>query len=194
MMRPTIHHFVRPDYRNGPFVLTLTDLHQSNIFVDDDWHITSLIDLEWAYALPIELQCPPYWLSGRAVDDIEHGEPLQVFSEVITEFIDCFEEQEKEKPGASVPQAAIMRECWRRGSFWYFQAVNSPKGLFRVFNEHIQRTFCEDHCTKRVFDQVVSPCWAVGAQEVIQQKIKEEVEYKNRLRERFAESSKSTSQ
>jgi hypothetical protein len=30
----------RRDFRRGPFVFTLTDLHQSNIFVDDNWHIT----------------------------------------------------------------------------------------------------------------------------------------------------------
>ena len=74
-MRAVLHHFTRREYRHGPFVSTLTDLHQGNIFVDNQWHITCLIDLEWACSLPIELQCPPHWLSGRAVDDIEDGEP-----------------------------------------------------------------------------------------------------------------------
>jgi len=116
-------------------------------------------------SLTIELQCPPYWLSGRAVNDIEHGEPLQTFSSIVSEFIDTFEEQERRKRlgGATIFQAPIMRECWNRGSFWYFQAVNSPKGLLRVFNKHIQRMFSEEHCTERVFDRVVSPYWVVGA-------------------------------
>jgi len=56
MMRGVLHHLVSREYRNGPFVLTLTDLHQSNIFVDDKWHITSLIDLEWACS-PLRLSC-----------------------------------------------------------------------------------------------------------------------------------------
>lgn len=53
MMRALLPTFTLRDYRNGPFVFTLTDLHQSNIFVDDNWNITSLIDLEWASSLPI---------------------------------------------------------------------------------------------------------------------------------------------
>jgi hypothetical protein len=55
VMRAVLHHFCLRNSRYGPFVFTLTDLHQSNIFVDDDWHITSLIDLEWACSLPIQL-------------------------------------------------------------------------------------------------------------------------------------------
>ncbi|KAL1971002.1 hypothetical protein VTN77DRAFT_2836 [Rasamsonia byssochlamydoides] len=137
-MRAVLHHFTSREYRNGPFVLTLTDLHQSNIFVDDEWHITSLVDLEWACSFPIELQCPPYWLSGRAVDDIEHGEPLETFGKIVSEFINIFEEQEREMRGPKSYQAPIMRQCWDRGSFWYFQAVHSPEGLYRIFNEHTQ--------------------------------------------------------
>ncbi|KAJ5971878.1 uncharacterized protein N7479_001796 [Penicillium vulpinum] len=187
MMRGLLHQFISRQYRNGPFVLTLTDLHASNIFVDEDWHITSLIDLEWACSLPIELQMPPYWLTGRPIDDIEHGEHLDTFREVMTEFINAFEEQEKKVRASDVSQAEIMRKFWDRGSFWYFQAVNSPKGLLRVFNEHIQRIFSEEHCAQRLFYRTVSPYWSVGAEEFIQMKMEQETEYKDRLRERFGE-------
>jgi hypothetical protein len=47
------------------------DLYQNNIFVDENWYITLLIDLEWACSLPIEMLYPPYWLTGMAVDRIE---------------------------------------------------------------------------------------------------------------------------
>lgn len=182
MMRGLLHQFISREYRDGPFMLTLTDLHPSNIFVDGDWHITSLIDLEWACSLPIEMQTPPYWLTGRPIDDIEHGEHLQAFQEVTTEFIDTFEEQEK---ASDTSQAGTMRKCWTRGSFWYFQAVHSPKGLLRVFNEHIQRLFCEEHCAQRVFDRTVSPYWSVGAENFIESKGQQETEYKDQLRRRF---------
>ncbi|KAJ5477763.1 hypothetical protein N7530_003272 [Penicillium desertorum] len=79
MMRGLLPQFISRQYRDVPFVLTLTDLHASNIFVDENWHITSLIDLEWACCSPIELQTPPYWLTGRPIDDIEHGEHLDAF-------------------------------------------------------------------------------------------------------------------
>ncbi|PLB45671.1 hypothetical protein P170DRAFT_457965 [Aspergillus steynii IBT 23096] len=188
MMRGLLHQFISRQYRNGPFVLTLTDLHPSNIFVDEDWHVTSLIDLEWACFFPIELQTPPYWLSGRPIDDIEHGEHLQTFEKIITEFIEIFDEQEKRLEGSNAFQVGVMKECWERGSFWYFQAVHSPKGLLRVFNEHIQGRFCEEHCTQRVFDQTVSPYWSAYSESFIQRKDKEETEYKDRLRKRFADS------
>lgn len=187
MMRGLLPQFISRQYRDGPFVLTLTDLHASNIFVDEDWHITSLIDLEWACSSPIELQTPPYWMTGRPIDDIEHGEHLDAFQEVMTEFINAFEEQEKSVQTSDYSQAEIMRKSWSRGSFWYFQAVNSPKGLLRVFNEHIQRMFCEEHCTQRVFDRTVSPYWSVGAEEFIQTKVEQEAAYKDRIRKRFGE-------
>jgi hypothetical protein len=82
-----------------------------------------------------------------------------------------------------------MKKCWETGSFWYFQALNTPKGLFRVFNEHIQRRFCAEHSEMRIFDQVVSPYWGIGTADIIERKIREEERYKERLREAFAEES-----
>lgn len=46
LLRTVMHHFILPNWRNGPFLLQLTDLHRSNIFIDQDWSVTSLIDLE----------------------------------------------------------------------------------------------------------------------------------------------------
>lgn len=74
VMETVIYHFFHHSLRQGPFVFTLTDLHQSNIFVDDDWNITCLVDLEWACSRPIEMQHPPFWLTANAVDRID--EPL----------------------------------------------------------------------------------------------------------------------
>lgn len=49
-------------------------------------------------------------------------------------------------------QAPIMRKCWETGSFWYFHAINSPKGMCRVFTEHIKRLFYPQHCEMRIFE------------------------------------------
>ena len=64
-LRATMHRFTRPEYRDGPFFFTLTDLHRSNIFVDEHWNIRTIIDLEWACSQPIEMQLPPYWLTSK---------------------------------------------------------------------------------------------------------------------------------
>jgi hypothetical protein len=194
IMRATLPQFAQLEYRHGPFVFTLTDLHQSNIFVDSEWHITSLIDLEWACSLPIQLQSPPYWLSGRGIDQLEHGEHLETYSHLVSEYIDAFAAEERQLETSiqkrhSTNQSSIMKKCWETGSFWYFQALNTPKGLFRVFNEHIQRRFCAEHSEMRIFDQVVSPYWGIGTAEIIERKIREEERYKECLREVFAEES-----
>ncbi|KAH6722349.1 hypothetical protein BKA61DRAFT_640004 [Leptodontidium sp. MPI-SDFR-AT-0119] len=170
MMRAVLHHFSPRESRHGPFVFTLTDLHQSNIFVNDDWHITSIIDLEWSCFLPIQMQCPPYWLSGRAIDQMEPGPHLETFHQLVLEYLEAFEQE---------------TEVLENGSFWYFHAINSPKGLCRVFTDHVQRLFCPEHCEMRIFDQVVAPYWCVDASRVIERKIEEGERYKNQLREAF---------
>ncbi|KND87838.1 hypothetical protein TOPH_07455 [Tolypocladium ophioglossoides CBS 100239] len=92
MTRALAHRFIRQNQRNGPFFLQLNDLHQSNIFVDDEWNITCLIDLEWVCALPAEMLAAPYWMTGRAIDDIWEG--LAEFNAVHAEFMGAFEEEE----------------------------------------------------------------------------------------------------
>lgn len=59
-MRTTAKSFFQQDLRRGPFLFSLTHLHQSNIFVDDEWNVTYLVDLEWACTLPIEMIRPPH--------------------------------------------------------------------------------------------------------------------------------------
>jgi hypothetical protein len=187
MMRALLPQFISRAHRHGPFRLTLTDLQPGNIFVNEEWHITAIIDLDFAPVLPVELQTPVYWLTGRTIDDIEHGERLEIFETRINEYISAFEEQEKKDKFSDFSHAQIMRRCWNKGSFWYFQAVNSPKGLLHVFREHIQRKYCEEHCRKRVFDETVSPYWCEGAESLIQRKVEEHSDYKNQLKERFGQ-------
>ncbi|RLM00024.1 hypothetical protein CFD26_107602 [Aspergillus turcosus] len=189
MMRALLPQFISRQYRHGPFRLTLTDLQPGNIFVDEEWHITAVIDLEFAAVLPVELQTPVYWLTGRTIDDIEHGEHLETFESRINEYIKAFEEQERNDPCSDFSHAQIMRSCWDKRSFWYFQAMHSPKGLLHVFREHIQHYYCEEHCRKRVFDETVSPYWCEGAKSLIRRKVEDEARYKNQLKERFGQGS-----
>jgi hypothetical protein len=45
LLRTLPHHFINRERRSGPFVHQFTDFHASNIFVDKEWNITSLIGL-----------------------------------------------------------------------------------------------------------------------------------------------------
>jgi hypothetical protein len=162
-MRGLLPHFTSRDLRYGPFVFNLTDLHGSNIFVDSDWHIKYIIDLEWACSLPIEMLTPPYWITSRAVDELE-GDELQTFEKAYQDFTDIFEEEEKNfSPtyGSATYRTDIMRRGWKIGNFWYFHALKSPKGLFNLFRQHVQPIFESrgDNFTPHVdeFAQMVSP-------------------------------------
>lgn len=89
IMRALLPHFANRELREGPFLYRLTDLHPSNIFVDNHWHVKFVVDLEWACALPAETLRPPYWLTGRSIDDLT-DEHLDTFRQVYEGFVDIF--------------------------------------------------------------------------------------------------------
>ncbi|KAF2453057.1 hypothetical protein BDY21DRAFT_388290 [Lineolata rhizophorae] len=153
MMRSLLPHFTDRDLRWGPFILMLTDLHQSNIFVSNDWHVTAIIDLEWACALPIEMLHPPYWLTGVAIDRIV--------------------EEELE----------IMRKGWEIGNFWYFSALDCLNGLYSLYMSHIQRIFAATEDSGPKFDRTVSAYWTANTAEFIAAKVRDKEVYSSQLRE-----------
>jgi hypothetical protein len=188
-MRAVLPRFIRQDLRRGPFILTLTDLHQSNIFVDDEWNIKYLIDLEWACSLPIEMQHPPYWLTSQTVDGLV-DEQLTLFDKIYREFLDIFAHEEAlllpdaQEQQASLLRARIMKRGWEDGSFFYFLALDSISGLYGLFIQHIQERF-DYHVKYDAFRRMVSPYWRPESEKFIAAKIKQKSEYDRRLLEMF---------
>jgi hypothetical protein len=188
-MRTVFPSFFNPELRRGPFAFTFTDFHQSNIFVDEDWHITSLVDLEWACTRPIEMLRTPTWLTDKAVDEIAE-EPAE-YDMMRREFMDILvaEEQRLDMTSASnhgSPQlSSIMEENWRVGTFWYTLALASPTGLFTVFYKQIQPRFiknCPEHDT---FQQIMPWYWAQDWVKVAASKLSDRKEYDIRLQQAF---------
>ncbi|QKX57558.1 uncharacterized protein TRUGW13939_04675 [Talaromyces rugulosus] len=190
IMRALLSHFSYRDYRRGPFIMTLTDIHQNNLFVDSDWNIKSLIDLEWTCSLPVEMLHPPYWLTSRGVDQLYKGEHLDDFSKIHSEFMNVFEEEEQAHSQAghkTLGLASIMRKGWEIGNFWYFHAIQSPKGLYNLFLEHIQPRFAKiDGAGMAEFERTISPYWTPNTQSFLDGKMKEKERYDERLRDAFA--------
>ncbi|KAJ8059608.1 hypothetical protein OCU04_011263 [Sclerotinia nivalis] len=189
IMRSLLSHFTNREFRHGPLILRLTDLHQSNIFVDDDWNIKCLIDLEWACSLPVETMRPPYWLTGCPADDLV-GQNIDSFSKAQHEFMEVFEEEEKSfPPGNNVPlyRTNIMRKRkgWKIGNLWYFQALDSSKGLYNIFLDHIQPIFAPSHNIDPDFSRIVSEYWAVGVNDIISAKLQDKDVYERMLRQKF---------
>lgn len=190
-LRPIMHIFIRPKYRNGLFHLTLTDLHQSNIFVDEQWNIQTIIDLEWAHTRPIEMQVPPYWLTSRAADGFYDVDAIAEYETILDEYLSIYAEEEQRRNG-EVVQAPIQQHVWKSGSFWYFHAVSIPKGMYNLFNRHIQPLFNAEHSETSVFDEVFFWYWGVHAQKTIQTKLADKEDYLDRVRRAFGCSMETT--
>lgn len=67
-MKAIFPHFFQRELRREPLIRHLTDLLPSNIFVDDDWNVRCVIDLEWVCSHPVEMLHPPTWLSNQSAD------------------------------------------------------------------------------------------------------------------------------
>lgn len=158
MMRSLVRHFTDDD-RNGSFFLMLTDLHQSNIFVTKDWHITAIIDLEWASVLPLSLQRPPHWIAGEELIDLIVEDKLQDLEVAHAEFTTHFEREEKSLLQNNCLHTQTMRRGWRIGSFWYFCALECSNGLWHLYKSHIQRRFARPEDSGPQFDRLVAPYW-----------------------------------
>ncbi|KAM3508316.1 hypothetical protein MY11210_006785 [Beauveria gryllotalpidicola] len=175
-MRAVTHLFMQKTSRRGPFYLTLNDLNQKNIFVDEHWNIKTIIDLEWAHTLPIEMKTPPYWLTSRPVDGFMEPSHRQEYEQVLEEYLSIYEQEEIQRRG-STRETTTQRQVWQNGSFWFYKAVMIPKAKYNLFNWHIQSMFNEDHPNLSIFDEIFHFYWGLDASKVIDAKIEERTAY-----------------
>ncbi|KAJ5726915.1 hypothetical protein N7493_005942 [Penicillium malachiteum] len=175
--------------RRGPFIFSLTDMHQSNVFVDDEWNITCLIDLEWACSKPIEMVHPPYWLTNKGVDEIE----LDEYSIRREEFMAALKSEEgKLKSPQARPYvlSEVMEESWTSGAFWYSLALSSPTGLFHNFYHHIHPLFSNKGTVK--LGNVMPFYWVRSAGKFVGKKLEDKKLYDKNLIEAFSIDGSST--
>lgn len=187
---PTL--FARPA-RHGPFVLDFTDLHQSNIFVDKAWRITSLVDLEWACARPIELFHFPTCFTNKAVDEIA-GDSDE-YDAMRKEFVDILIDEEQKldctTPNLRPQLSASLKQGWEYGTFWYALALASPTGLFAIFYKKIQPAFFNhtDDEEEDPFQSVMPWFWGRDFVPLARRKLADKKDYDQQLRELFENSS-----
>jgi len=79
-----------------------------------------------------------------------------------------------------------MRRGWTTGNFWYFYALDNPKGLYNIFLQHIQPMFTElDDKGIVEFERTLAPYWSVDGLKIIAAKIKDKEVYDDQLRRAF---------
>ncbi|KAL6869397.1 hypothetical protein ACO1O0_000722 [Amphichorda felina] len=142
---PHLYGFGFSDHR------CLTDMHASNIFVDEMWNVTCLIDLEWVCALPSEMLAVPYWLTGCKLDEIK-DDRLEEFDAVRREFVDGVKAEER-KMGTSrslSPSVSMdsMEEMWDTKGVWFWYCVESVNAMYYLVADHLCPQFGESLFSK----------------------------------------------
>ncbi|KAL2838529.1 hypothetical protein BJY01DRAFT_258009 [Aspergillus pseudoustus] len=185
-MRSTLSQFTDRSLRDGPFVMNLTDMHISNIFVDKDWNIKHIIDLEWACSLPLEHALIPEWLTDKGVDqlvDLEY-EKFEKHYRLLTAAV---RQQEAGAPihynGSTYSLAATMDRGFDDCHYWYLMALQTPKGLFNVSRSHLQPLY--DKVPGDSLCAAVSPLWTPGMSSFVNMKLKDYADYIQQVREIF---------
>lgn len=186
LMRTIRPHFFSPSLNHGPFVFCLTDLHNSNIFVDEDWNVTCVVDLEWAASLPIEFMHTPHWLSAQSVDQID----TEAYNLLREEFMGIFEDEEEKQPAVyDLRRTDIMRTGWEVGTFWYNFALMSPTGLHSLFYGRIQPLYSETHGEDVQVFLIICTYWMRQPSPFINGKVSDKEAYDEELRSEFHDTS-----
>jgi hypothetical protein len=176
-----MHRFILPERRNGPFLLQLTDFHQSNIFVDDDWNMTCLIDLEWICALPVEMLAVPCWLTNCSIDGII-DEEYSAFDRVRQEFLAIMDgEARKTQKEHEVDITSTIRHTWDSKGVWFWACLRSINTWLFVFEDHILPKFATNRALVADLKQV-SSFWREDVEQVVRTKVEEEERYQAELR------------
>jgi hypothetical protein len=192
IMRALPFHFTLNDLQKGPFCYIWTDPHASNIFVNQRYDITSLPDLEWFCALPIETLHPPFWLSGHAVDELGE-ENKKDYEDMSTEFLEIFK---REDSSDSILDAGfctnVLERTLKKNTHWFWASLNQPRATYNLFLDHLQPLFAPEHLEEEgsiQFQRILAPYWIPDANRFIDQKVRDREGYLNLLRSRFKYSS-----
>ena len=178
-----IFHQVYNTCLNPQFVMTFSDMHQSNIFVDEDWNITRLIDLEFACSGPIELLNVPSWLSGVGVDQL--AQHLEEYKLLYDQFVDAIAEQEVATRQSNA-LSQRMRYDWASGRLWYSIALGSINAFPALFADHFGPKYFKDWKFSRDA-WPLAQLWGENASEFIDEKVEEMDAYNHKVREVFRE-------
>lgn len=138
----TFPQLLRDDLCSGPFVLALTDLHRSNIFVDENWNITSIMDLEFACAWPVEFLHTPHWLEVQFINDVTPAG----FAPRHTEFMEHIRREEKLQQGRdpnTESLSSIMQRSWDSGTFWIPIVLMHPVSFSELLSRRILKGYFE---------------------------------------------------
>lgn len=143
ILRAILPHYFDSSTRDGPFVMTPTDLHPCDLLVDKDWNVVCLIDLEWFCALPVQMYCPPQWLTGRWLDGLTDNY-LTEYNKACAEFLGVLKamESQYQRHKPKLPSLSEhMRDSQKNGRLWYSNFLLSVDVGYNLFMQHIYKRY-----------------------------------------------------
>jgi hypothetical protein len=158
---------------------------RATYFVDEDWNIMRIIDLEWACSRPWQMQNVPYWLTSQGLDTID-DEALEAYQVTFDEFIHAVKEVERSVSVPAQPLSHIFQSSWLSGKFWFAQALDSPEALYSVFINHLQSRYGTMLDFDDKFDETLARYWEQNASNFISMKVDEQTAYQQRIQQMFA--------
>lgn len=182
LLRAVSHQFLIRERRHGPFLLQLTDLHPSNMFVDEEWNVTCLIDLEWICALPAEMLSVPYWITGCGIDEIV-DECYDLYDGARQTFLTIMDE---ETTVAQRDITRIMRQSWDSKGLWFWASLKSVNAWPFLFRDHILPKFFADGEAMASLTPAWN-LWQEGATAMANTKASEERKYREELKRMSSE-------
>lgn len=186
-MRALLPHYATRRFRDGPFFFNLIDVHPNNIFVDANWRIKSLIDLEWACIRPMEMLLSPVWVTGKRVDQLPPGEHLDAYHVALEEFFEAFDREQISFPPMQDSDVSlttdVMRKGFQTGHFWFFHALDNPKVACNLFFQHTLPIFAGSINAKSVaeFKECLAQLWKRDSKEIIEKKLRDRELYERKL-------------
>lgn len=166
-------------------MLSLTDLHKSNIFVDKDWRITCIIDLEFACSLPVEfLESPSCWLDVEMVHEMAPDD----FAPKHAEFLEHLRHEEKlQNYQDRESLSSIMEQTWKNGTFWFTLALRDPIAFNQIMYDNILASYfaiTANELSKADYS-LAALTWRPNISDIIDRKLRDQEKYQKELDQVF---------
>ena len=149
-----------PCCENGPFKLWCDDFRPANVLLNENMHITGVVDWEFTYAGPVEFSyAPPWWLLiekpeywSEGIEDWarEFDRRLGTFLTAMRhcEDMDTQHSQRNVRARSSTPLAASsrrlsdqMQRSWESGDFWVVYAILHSFAFDTIYWQKIDGRF-----------------------------------------------------
>ncbi|PGG99364.1 hypothetical protein AJ79_08558 [Helicocarpus griseus UAMH5409] len=132
----------------GPFPLFCDDFRPSNVIVDNDLNIQSVIDWEYCYAAPVEFaHCSPWWLILSPPEEWVYGLDdflanfLPLFLEILSQCEQELLDTHLPVSNPEKPLSSRIRESMENGLFWFCLAARTSFGFYEIYWRFIDENY-----------------------------------------------------